>query len=379
MNTTGLYLHIPFCKSKCRYCDFCSFPHPKDETVNRYVDALVAEIEEGRLRLTNHYGTPPTIDTVYFGGGTPTLLPLPLWNKIMEAIHTRFLLSHDAEITAECNPATADIEYLRSLRTLGINRLSIGAQSMNDGELRQLGRLHKSEDVVRAVSEARTAGFDNLSVDVMFGIPDQTLNTLRQTLEALTALSPKHISVYGLQIEEGTYFGRHASELALPDEDTEGAMYADTLDFLSRKGLPQYEISNFACPGFESRHNFKYWRRHDYLGLGLAAHSCLGDLRFSNTESMEDYLSARKEADVQHISAHDVLCEKIMLGLRLAEGLDLSALARDYGDAVYDYRKAFSPFIARNLMQEADGRLFFTREGMYVSNAILADVLDFDE
>lgn len=379
MNTTGLYLHIPFCKSKCRYCDFCSFPHPKDEAVNRYVDALVAEIEAGRLRLTNHYGAPPTIDTVYFGGGTPTLLPLPLWDKIMGTIHTHFSLSHDTEITAECNPATADIEYLRALRALGVNRLSIGAQSMNDGELKLLGRLHKSGDVVRAVSDARTAGFDNLSVDVMFGIPEQTRETLRQTLEALTALSPEHISVYGLQIEEGTYFGRHASELALPDEDTEGAMYADTLELLSRKGLLQYEISNFARPGSESRHNLKYWRRHDYLGLGLAAHSCLGDLRFSNTESMEEYLSAWRAADVQRISAHDILCEKIMLGLRLAEGMDFSVLARDHGDAVYDYHKAFSPFVARGLMQEADGRLSFTREGMYVSNAILADVLDFDE
>jgi len=379
MNTTGLYLHIPFCKSKCRYCDFCSFPHPKSEAVDLYVDALVEEIGDGARRLIAHYGTPPHIDTVYFGGGTPTLLSLSQFNRLTEAIFGHFELTHDAEITAECNPATADADYLRGLRRLGINRLSIGAQSMNDGELRLLGRLHKSTDVIRTVLDARAAGFANLSVDVMFGIPAQTRDTLANTLEALTALSPEHISVYGLQIEEGTYFGRHANELALPDEDTEGAMYADTLDFLARKGLAQYEISNFARPGYESRHNLKYWRRQDYLGLGLAAHSCLGNLRFANTESMAFYLSSQREASSQRITAHDILCEKIMLGLRLTEGLDFSALAREHGEQAYKYRKALLPFADRGWMKESDGRLSFTREGMYISNAILAEVLDFDE
>ena len=380
MSTLGLYIHIPFCKSKCRYCDFCSFPHTKTDTVDAYLEALTPEIEDGGKRIREYYGgSTPQVDTVYFGGGTPTLLSATQFGRLTDAVFRHFSVTEDAEITAECNPATADRATFRALRSLGINRLSVGAQSMNDNELKLLGRLHRAEDVTRTFSDARDAGFANLSADIMFGIPSGTRESLAATLDAVCALSPEHISVYGLQIEDGTYFAKHRDELALPDEDTERGMYMDTVSTLASRGLPRYEISNFSRPGHESRHNLKYWRRKDYLGLGLAAHSCLGNRRFSNTESLSDYLTGIRRGTCEAVSSHDILCESIMLGMRLDEGVDFSALARRHGDEAYGYRDALARYINHGLVKKIGSSLAFTDDGMYVSNAILADVLDFDE
>ena len=376
MNTLGLYIHVPFCKSKCRYCDFCSFPHPDDDTVSAYVDELVREI---RQRGQEMQQASPTVDTVYFGGGTPTFLSIAHWERLLHAVFESFNVSPTAEITSECNPATADLAYFRALRALGLNRLSIGVQSMNDRELKLLGRLHRAEDATRTLCLAREAGFDNISVDVMFGIPEETRESLAETLHTLCSLSPDHISVYGLQIEQGTYFHRHLDELALPDEDTERGMYMDAVRILAQNGLPRYEISNFAREGRQSRHNLKYWLRHDYLGLGLAAHSCLHDRRFSNTENLSDYLAGNRQAFEEHISENDRLCESVMLGMRLDQGVDFAALEKTYGSRVMELKKAFLPYVDSGFITENGDRLSFTDEGMYVSNTILGNVLDFDE
>ena len=379
MKTTGLYLHIPFCKSKCRYCDFCSFPSAKQGAIDTYVNALCEEIKA--YGDTGHPHAKvvreQAVDTVYFGGGTPTLLSPEQFAKILNTAGQIFSVTDHAEITAECNPATANADYFRAIRAAGINRLSSGAQSMQGNELRRLGRLHNADDVRKTVADARTAGFDNLSLDLMFGIPEQTEESFDRTLREVLALSPEHLSVYGLQIEEGTYFFRHQNELPLPDEDAERAMYMNAIRILQENGIFQYEISNFAKQGFESRHNLRYWLREDYIGFGLAAHSCIASTRFSNTENMEQYLAGNPGNECETVSRNDVLCETVMLGMRLCHGVDFSPLIAEYGNAARVIRDRLAAFGAP--LVTADGNLLsFTADGLYVSNAILADALDFD-
>lgn len=381
MDTLGLYIHVPFCKSKCRYCDFCSFPAPKPHRIEAYLDALCREIEAyGQKEHPYHTDAAHRmVDTVYFGGGTPTLLSPSDLARVTEAIRRVFRIANDAEITAECNPATADLDYFRALRAIGFNRLSIGAQSMQSGELKRLGRLHTADDVRKTMADAREAGFDNVSLDLMFGIPEQTEDSLADTLTAALSLSPDHLSVYGLQIEEGTYFARHQDELPLPDEETERAMYMQTIDTLSAHGLYPYEISNFARLGRESRHNLRYWKRQDYIGLGLAAHSCMGDLRFANTEALDRYLEGNSRETEEHVSPHDILAERVMLGMRLTEGVDFSTLIREHGNEARRYRDALASYTTHGLVMKDGDRIAFTKEGAYVSNAILANVLDFEK
>ena len=327
MKELGLYIHIPFCLSKCRYCDFCSLPHPKPETVDAYIAALFDEIEE----YSQAYGE-YNVNTVYFGGGTPTLLEAESLCELLERLGSRFQISVDAEITAECNPGTADKAYFEKIRGAGINRLSIGMQSMDSGELKMLGRLHSPDDAQKAFFDARDAGFDNISVDLMFALPSQKIETLTSTAKKICALAPDHISLYGLKIEDGTYFGRHKAELQLPDEDSEYEMYIACLNELSSHGYAQYEISNFEKNGKPSRHNLKYWQREDYLGLGVAAHSCIGNKRFENTCDIAKYCGGERLKSSVIISKHDILCEKIMLGMRLSEGCDFTELAKKHGN-----------------------------------------------
>ncbi len=373
MKTLGLYLHIPFCRSKCLYCDFCSFPHMDDPTADGYCTALTQEIALWGARMKDYL-----VDTVYFGGGTPTYLPPERLCSLLSAVQKNFSLAKNAEITTECNPATVDKNALLALRTAGFNRLSLGAQSLNDGELKALGRIHTAKQFADTFSDARAAGFDNISVDLMFGIPHQTAASFAYTLGKLCALSPEHISVYGLKIEQGTPFYDRRASLPLPDEDTERGMYMHAADFLASQGYGQYEISNFAKAGRESRHNLRYWKREDYFGLGLAAYSCLGDLRFSNTEDMPRYLSGQREDTREQVSEHDCLCESIMLGMRLSEGCDFDALAKRYGEKAYEYMNGLSRFLPLGLVKKTAHGYAFTKDGFYVSNAVLSEILDFE-
>lgn len=374
MKSLGIYIHIPFCKSKCRYCDFCSFPHPRPETVKKYISKLISEIEE----YGKTYGE-YTVNTVYFGGGTPTLLDAEDLAKILCSVKKSYKTDANAEITTECNPATGSFEYFKRLRDAGFNRLSIGVQSMNEHELKLLGRLHSADDAKKTFFEARNAGFENISVDVMFGIPEQTPNSLSETLDELCSLSPEHVSLYGLKIEDGTHFARHADSLVLPDEDTEYEMYLSSVKKLSRFGLERYEISNFAKDGYASRHNLKYWQREDYLGVGLAAHSCIGSRRFLNVANMEKYFSGERIAGEETITPHDILCEKIMLGMRLDVGVDFELLQKGTDEDVRKYERAFDRYILGGYAKKEGRRLSFSNDGMYVSNSILSEILDFEK
>ena len=284
MKEIGVYIHIPFCIRKCNYCDFCSFAGRENDFFS-YTEELCRRIELFASQTQKRRA-----ETVYFGGGTPTLLPIECFAMLFDAIKTHFELDGSAEITVECNPATVDGEYLRSLRVLGVNRLSIGAQSANENELELLGRLHSFEDLCISFDCARRARFDNISVDLMYGIPEQTIESFSNTLEKTLSLEPDHISAYGLKIEDGTRFGAMRDTLVLPDEDEEFEMYTLCRKMLEAHGYERYEISNFSKIGKESRHNLRYWELEDYIGFGVAAHSCVDGVRFGNSRDIAAFL-----------------------------------------------------------------------------------------
>lgn len=375
MKPLGLYLHIPFCKSKCLYCDFCSFPHPRTETVEAYVTALCNDLTARASDCADY-----TVDTVYFGGGTPTLLSAEQLERIMNALTAHYHLSPDTEITAECNPATAERSLFLRMRRAGWNRLSIGLQSAQQNELRALGRLHSFEDFCKTWEDALSAGFTNLSADVMFGIPEQTVESFADTLEKVLACAPKHLSAYALTVEEGTPFGRRGEEhLRLPDEETVRRMYLDMIARLNSVGLLQYEISNFAKVGYESRHNLKYWNTDAYLGFGPAAFSDFGGERFGNSRDAEAYLRGEDiTAERERPNLSERRNESVMLGMRLARGISLQGLAERFGES---FSKQVGASLERyrsgGFVQKNEDGYAFTPEGMLVSNSILSEILDF--
>lgn len=368
----GIYLHIPFCRAKCRYCDFCSRP-PQGDEIERYVAALCTDIVGRRETLRGYVA-----DTVYFGGGTPSLLTSEQAGRLLDTLASVVTIASDAEITTECNPATVGLRELTELRRVGINRLSIGAQSLRDDELAELGRLHDARAVGETVRAARRAGFENISLDVMYGIPLQTRDSLAATLRGVLALEPEHVSAYGLRVEPGTPFGAMGDRLRLPDEDSVADMYLDVCEALASAGILQYEISNFARPGRESRHNLGYWRCEDYLGLGPAAASCVGGERFTVAPEVGDYIDGRvRFSERERLSDADRELEYFMLGLRLVEGVRREDCEERFGAEVYQKYAARLGGYARAGLAEVDGRrLALTRRGMLVSNSILCDILE---
>ncbi len=368
---TGIYIHVPFCLSKCHYCDFCSRTRADDETKSLYVKRLCEEIRTCAERLG---ADRPTADTVYFGGGTPTLLSTRYFAKILDTVNDCFKIEDGAEITVEANPKTAKLEKLSDMRSLGINRLSIGMQSVHDNELRALGRIHRFKDVCDIYLDARRAGFENISADLMYCIPEQTIESFERSLETLAVMHPEHISSYCLTVEDGTNFGKRRDSLVLPDEDTVSDMYVLMTEMLSKYGYEKYEISNFAHNGQVSRHNLKYWKRENYLGFGPAAHSFYDGVRYSNSRNVEEYLRGEDIRDsFDLIGGSEAMDEYVMLGMRLAEGIDIAKFARlfntdfmaQYGNAF----KRFSPeyiYIDKNVCR-------FTDKGMFVSNYILSE------
>ena len=367
-------MHIPFCGSKCHYCDFCSFPNQSVNTMRSYCDAMRTQMQ-AYAPLAKDY----EVDTVYFGGGTPTALPSELLCGLLESVKQYFRVSADAEITAECNPATASAAEFAAMKEAGFNRLSIGAQSMHDRELRLLGRAHTVADFRATVALARASGFENISADLMYGIPEQTRKSLAESVAALCELGVEHVSAYGLKIEEGTPFYQKKDTLLLPDDDEVAGMYEDTVAALASHGLMRYEISNFARAGYESRHNLKYWECDEYLGFGVAAYSCFGGRRFGISRDFAAYLDTREvlQEDAP-IDADERMTEYVMLGLRLEKGIDKIAFAHKFGrefDAVYGARLA--PYIKGGFLQDGERNCRFTTKGFLVSNTILADVLDF--
>lgn len=371
-------MHIPFCARKCGYCDFLSAP-ADPAAQQEYTEALTAEIRARGAALSGY-----RVQTLFFGGGTPSLLPGQLIGRIAAAVREVFDVSGHAEITIEANPGTFDEEKLRIYRDLGINRLSIGLQSADDRELELLGRIHTYAQFEEGFYKARKAGFDNISVDLMSALPGQTETSWEATLNRVTALGPEHISAYSLIIEEGTpfyerYTGAGAS--MLPDEDAERRMYYRTRKLLRAAGYCRYEISNYARPGFESRHNSGYWTGAEYLGMGLGASSYMGNTRFRNTRDLKTYLDSsdnpsamQREFHIQ--TAQDNMEEFMFLGLRMMKGIHTGEFHSRFGktiDAVYG--DVIARLAGQGLIARDQDRLRLTDYGIDVSNAVLAEFL----
>ena len=367
-----IYIHIPFCIRKCDYCDFLSGPSEPEEQAD-YVQALLREIqavEEGEGR---------SVSSIFIGGGTPSVLDERLLGDILREIRNRFKMEEDAEITIEVNPGTANIGKLQAYREMGINRLSIGLQSPEDRELKILGRIHNYGQFLETYQEARTVGFDNINIDLMSAIPDQTYEGWVKNLRTVAELEPEHISAYSLIVEEGTPFA--ARKLNLPDEDTEYNMYEATAQILKEYGFEQYEISNYARKGRECRHNVGYWTRQDYLGFGLGASSLYGKERFANTADMKKYLESSKNPEKirekePSLTREDEMAEFMFLGLRMTKGISKADFQRCFGCTIESvYGEVLEKYESMELLLEKDGRIFLSREGIHVSNSIMAEFL----
>lgn len=382
MKPLAIYIHIPFCVKKCDYCDFASFPG-RERDWRAYFDAIGAEI---RLwsdntdfgRLSERF----RVSSLFIGGGTPTLVPSEYIVEIIERCQEIAPFGADAEITVEGNPGTLTPEKLRTLRGAGVNRLSLGAQSFDDGLLKALGRIHTAGQIVRAADMAREAGFANINLDLMYGLPGQRMEQWRDTLSRAVALGVEHISAYSLIVEEGTPMAARVrrGEAVIPEDDAINAMQREAGAILAKSDYGRYEISNYARPAYECRHNLTYWRRGDYLGLGCAAHSMLDDCRFSNPAALDDYLAGGRMAQVERLDRADIIEETVMLATRTVRGIDLEAWRAQFG-------RPFAPEGSAPLARLADagfidirnGWLRLTPRGMEVQDAVVLSLLDIQE
>lgn len=368
-----IYVHIPFCVRKCQYCDFLSGPSDRS-TREEYFQALLREIRSYAGNVSSG------VTSVFIGGGTPSLLEAEQICELMDTLGNTFCMTEDAEITIEANPGTVTVNKLRAFRESGINRLSLGLQSTDQRELEILGRIHTYDDFLQSYDLARKGGFTNINVDLMLAVPGQTSEDWIRTLETVAELNPEHISAYSLIIEEGTPFGDKEPE-GLPDEDTEYRMYDDTRDVLERYGYHRYEISNYARDGYECRHNVGYWRRIEYLGLGLGAASLYQGQRFSNTGNMEEYLRNSSTPSLIHkeinrLSREEQMEEFMFLGLRTMKGISEREFQRLYGCAIDSvYGKVLKKYREEGFLQKKEDFWSLTDKGIHVSNYILADFL----
>ena len=367
----GLYVHVPFCVSKCAYCDFASYAG-READMPRYVDAVVREITR-RGAATGH----PKADTIFLGGGTPSLLDEFQATRILDALFEAFPIEPGAEITCECNPGTLTTPFAQAIGKAGVNRLSLGAQARQTRLLRLIGRIHDWEQVIASVEIARKARLDNINLDLMFGLPSQTVADVRETLAAAVGLSPTHLSCYSLIVEEGTPICRDITlgNLALPDEDIDRDMYEVVRQTLAEHAFQQYEISNFAREGYACRHNIGCWTRVPYLGFGCAAHSFFEQCRTMNPSTLDAYL-AGEEPTTERISEEKARFESMMLGLRMTRGVADEDFTRMHGMSI---RAAFGEKldkpISDGLLEWHEGALRLTRLGMDMENRVLVDLL----
>ena len=353
----SVYIHIPFCKQKCKYCSFVSFPCL--EKIDDYFNALIKEIK--------YFYKGEVLDTLYFGGGTPSLVDL----KYLEKIISIFNLNKNCETTLELNPDDANLKYLKDLSAVGINRLSIGAQNFDDNVLKLIGRRHNSNQIFDAVNLAKEAGFNNISLDLIYGLPEQDL---KKDVEILTNFDIQHISTYGLKIEEDSYWGKFYPE-NLPDEDAQAEMYLFINQFFDKKGFKRYEISNFAKEGFESKHNLNYWNNQNYYGFGVASHGYVDNVRYSNFETIDKYLSNPLKHNIETIlTKEDQLEEEIFLGFRKRTGVDITSINSKYD---IDFEKKYSEILKKykEYFIKTQKKYALTVEGILISNNILSEFL----
>lgn len=367
-----LYVHIPFCVQKCLYCDFLSW-HDSRENQARYVQALCREIRACRGRY------PARVSSLFFGGGTPSVLEPGQMAEIMEALAEVFSFETDSEMSIEANPGTVNLEKLRTYEKIGMNRISFGLQSAHNEELKALGRIHTWEEFLESYDLARQAGFDNINVDLMSGIPDQTPASWQKTLCRVLELAPEHVSAYSLIVEEGTPFAQR--RLNLPEEEEERRMYEMTAEMLGSQGYRQYEISNYALPKRECAHNMGYWTREDYLGLGLGAASLFDNQRWNNTDSMEEYLEkSERPEEIQvcreKLSVREQMEETMFLGLRMTEGIERERFQEEFGISVEEvYGETVRRLEGLGLLQADGGRIYLTRKGISLSNQVFVEFL----
>ena len=366
----SLYIHIPFCVKKCIYCDFFSVPYDESLAMG-YINAVLKELELRRERAG-------TLRTVYIGGGTPTTIPTLALIRLLKTVKDIFNIAQNAEFTIEANPGTVTREMIKALSGSGINRLSIGVQSFHDKELKLLGRIHDFTEGLDSIAAARHAGITNLSIDLIYGIPGQTLRDWTQTVSTAVEMSPEHISAYELTPEKDTPLHKLIStgQLEKPDEDTIISMYSHTIARLGEAGYSQYEISNFAKRGFQCIHNLNYWNRGQYLGIGAGAHGFIADKRTKNTGDIRTYIELLSqgdlpEAETLEISCEDAIKESIFLGLRKTEGLDIREFREDLG---IDLLKISDRLIHEGLLASDGVHLSLTRKGIVVSNRVITEM-----
>lgn len=358
MKNIGIYIHVPFCRSKCPYCDFYSFKAQSDD-MYRYCDAV-------KKSMKNFFASNADVraDTLYFGGGTPSLLGGERISSLVDTVSS--VLTNDAEITVECNPSDDLNSFFSEVSSNGVNRISLGMQSAVTHERHKLGRRASSDEVMKAIEAARRNSIDNISLDLMLGTPDMTLESLDKSLEFIKQADVPHVSAYMLKIEDGTPFSRMADRLNLPNEDTVCDMYLKTCDYFNSIGLNQYEISNFARSGFESRHNLKYWNCEEYIGFGPSAHSFFDGKRFYYPRDFELFLDGA--SPVQDGDGGSIE-EKLMLGLRLTSGIDISLLS--------EKSKTKLPMLEKNLLIVRKGeRIAMTPKGFLISNAVISELIE---
>lgn len=368
----SIYVHIPFCNRKCPYCDFASYKMEPDW--QKYLELLLEEINLTDRRLTD------PLDTVYFGGGTPSLLPVEFYFNILNKLTHETSYADNAEITIEANPGTMDKKWLAEASNAGINRLSIGVQSLHDTELQTLGRNHDSLISRQAIQEAQENGFKNISLDLIFGIPGQTIDSWRQTLSMAVDNKPDHISLYPLTISKDCSWD-YEKNGHLPDEDLVADMYDAAFDILEGAGLWQYEISNFARPGYESRHNLNYWYGGNYVGLGVSAHSKIENTRYWNTMNLRDYEQSLKEnlspiKDSEQLGAELMLAEKLILNLRLNRGIDLDEFKAGIDSySLVDYDTKFKDLADMGLININNDNISLTKRARFIANEVFVRLL----
>lgn len=362
----GLYVHIPFCIRKCKYCDFVSFDC-SDSLKGSYIDMLETEAEKYR-------GI--EVDTVFVGGGTPTSLEVEELEKLLKIIKCNFIINN-AEFTVEANPKTLTEKKLKILKTYGVNRISVGVQSFDDDELLRIGRIHDAKNAFETIELIKKCGFENISIDLMSALPSQSFESFSKSLKTAVLCKPSHISCYSLILEEGTplFLEYEKGNLDLPDEDTERKMYEYACDYLESEGYKQYEISNFAKEGMESLHNIKYWECREYIGLGIAAHSYYKGIRYSNTNDLSQYLNGKfSSGEKSVLTLEDKIEEFMIMGLRMTRGVSKDEFYKRFGLRIENvYKNEISKFIDYGFLIENDGFLRLSREGISVSNSILCE------
>ena len=371
----GIYIHVPFCRSKCQYCDFYSLTDKSDRLMEEYLDAVCDHIRETGKRSVGYQ-----VDTIYFGGGTPSYFGAEGMAAILTAVRRSFNVAISAEITFEANPDSVSPKLLRRLRNEGFNRVSLGIQCDDDGILEKIGRPHNYAQAVQAVQHIRKAGFKNLSVDLIYGLPGQTLEGWQKTLQHVLELNPEHISCYGLKVEEGTPLYKYRDVSQLPDDDMQADMYLSTVEILRNKGYRQYEISNFCRRAYESRHNMKYWTGGEYLGFGPDASSDFAGKRFKVIRDLKGYIQGIQNKgtvleDIQEIPYRERAGEYLMMRLRTTQGISREEYEKKFLLPFAPLEAALEQCRQRGHALGADGRWRLTAEGFLLSNSILTELL----